>query len=166
MASWDANLLGVPVVVREAGALHRNLDGCGRSEAHHLRDDVGGFKRHLAVGQVAVQIVSDLFAQSFAPRRIRLHGHLNDRFLGSAGEQMDQVDRITRRNDPHEVAGDDHVVFARILLNHAERAENNAFGLLDPRTGRRAQPDADQRSIGIRKQFGSHARHEQINERQ
>ena len=35
-------------------------------------------------------------------------------------------------------------------LNDVERAQDDAFGLLDPRARRRAQADAQQRSVGIR----------------
>ena len=39
-----ADLQGVGVIVRETDALHGDLDGGGRTEAHHLADDVAGFE--------------------------------------------------------------------------------------------------------------------------
>ena len=109
-----ADLLRVGVVVREAGALHRDFDRRRRAEAHHLADDVAGFERDLRAGQSRREAVAKPFAQGFAARRVRLQGDLNDGFLRAAGEQVDQVDRIAGGHDADEVAGDRDVVRDRL----------------------------------------------------
>ncbi len=54
------------------------------------------------------------------------------------------------------------VVRAGFALDHVERVQHDALGLFDARAGGSAQADAQQGRIGIGKDFGSHARqHEQ-----
>src|ERR1039458_7819403 len=77
---------------------------------------------------------------------------------------MNQVHRIAGGHYAHEITGDLHVVLTGVLLNDVKGVKHNTFGLLDPGAGRRAQPYAQQRSIGIRKQFGPHARQQHVEE--
>ena len=68
----------------------------------------------------------------------RVSRHLYDRFLGPAREKMNQVHRIAGGHYAHKITGDLHIVLACLLLNDAKSTKHNAFGFLDPGTGRRA----------------------------
>ena len=160
------DLSGVSVIVGETSALHRNFHGRGRSKAHHLRNDIGGFERNLARRQFAPKAGPDSLTQRFASRSVGFHGNLDDRLLWATGKQMDQVHRVAGRNNSYEVTGDHDVVRAGLLLNNVESAKNYALGLFDSGTRWRAQANAQQRSVGIRKQLGPNARKKYIEQRE
>src|SRR6187399_1824313 len=70
---------------------------------------------------------------------------------------MNQVDGIAWRLQPHEVAGDHHIVRPCFMLDDVERLENLSFRFLDARSGSRSQSDSDQGSIRVRKNLGAHS---------
>ena len=51
-----------------------------------------------------------------------------------------------------------------VATDDVQRVHDDALGLFDACAGGSAQPDAQQRRVGIREQFGSHARQEKIQE--
>ena len=111
-AICSPDLLRVCIIVLQTDSLHRDLDRRRRSEAHHLRHDIGRFERHLARRQFSCKTRPQLLAQRFAPRRVGLERHLNDRLLRTAGEQMNQIHRIAGRHHADEIAGDFDIVGA------------------------------------------------------
>src|SRR5207244_1197419 len=86
-------LLAIRVVVLKADALHGDLDRRRRSETHHLSYDVGRFEGYLALRKLLAEPCTQFFAKQFSSGRGWLHCDLNNRFLGTAGEQMNQVHR-------------------------------------------------------------------------
>ena len=113
-------------------------------------------------GNSRLQRCAQPLAQRFAAGSVRLQRHLNDGILRSAGEQVDQVHGIAGRDRAHEIAGDPDVVLAGLALDHVQRVQHDALGLLDARAGRSAQADAQQRRVGVGEQFGSDARQQKI----
>ncbi len=67
-ANCGLDLLRVGVIVLQAGALHGDFDGRGRSEAHHLGDDVAGFEGDLGARQFARAELSRSFSRRASPR--------------------------------------------------------------------------------------------------
>src|SRR5207249_49274 len=100
---------------------------------------------------IPLQVSSDSLSQGFASWGIGFYSNLYDCFLVTTREQMNQVDWIAGRHDPHEIARDHNVILAGRLSNDAESAEDHAFRLLNPSAGRSAQAHAQQRRICIRK---------------
>ena len=156
------DLLRIGVDILQIGSLHVHLNRRGRTEAHHLGNDVAGFEGDLAVGQLPAQALAELFAQRFAARSVRFQRDLDDGVLRSAGEQVDQVHRVTGGDEPFEIAGDGDVVLAGRALNHVEGVKHDPLGFLDARAGRSAQADAQQRGVGVRKQFRPHPRQQNV----
>src|ERR1035437_3775200 len=74
------------------------------------RDDVAGFERDLRAREGLAETGAQFLAQRLASGRGGFQRDLDDRLLGPAGEQVDQIHRVAGRYDAHEVAGDLEVV--------------------------------------------------------
>src|SRR5262249_22808970 len=99
--------------------------------------------------------------QSRAAQGILLESHLNDCFLWTAGEEMNQIHRIAGRHDAHVVAGELNLISAGFALNHIKRAEYDSLRLFDACPRWRSQADPEQRRIGVGKDFSTDPRQHQ-----
>ena len=94
LAKFRFDLCQIGIVLVEIDALHIDLNGRGRSETHDLRDDVSRFERHVSVG------ISLLNAARRSSRNRSSSGmtgpklDLYQSLLWSAGEEMNEIDRI------------------------------------------------------------------------
>ena len=78
---------------------------------------------------------------------------------------MDEQDRIIRRRHTREVTGDDNIVWTDLTMNDVQRMEHHPLGLFHSRSGRRLQSNTHQRTVRIRKEFCSHPRNGEVQER-
>ena len=58
--------------------------------------------------------------------------------MTASRKEVDQVDRVARRDDANEIAGDGDVAGADYVADHVERAEHLALRFFDARTRRSA----------------------------
>ena len=71
---------------------------------------------------------------------------------------MNQVHRVTRGYDTHEVAGDLDVFGSDVAADDVERLKHFALGFLDARSSGSAQADAQKRSVDVGENLGSDSR--------
>ncbi len=92
--------------------------------------------------------------------------HLHQRFLGAAGEEMNQVDRIARWLHADVVGRNLHVLFAYGLADEIERMENHGLGLFDAGSNRCFEAHSQDRTIGVGEDLCSQMRcHDQQDNR-
>ena len=118
------NLFRKGEVVLQVAAEHGDFDGRGRTEAHHLADDVGCFEGGLCSGEFLRERGSQLFTESFAVRGIGGELNLKNGFLRSAGKEMDEIHGIAGGDDADEIAGDLDVIVAGFVANDVESVQD------------------------------------------
>src|SRR5579883_548754 len=156
------NLFSVGVGVLQVDSLDVDQHGRRRAEAHYLRDDVSGFERDVAVGELFVQVLAEPLAQTLAARRIRFQRHLDDGVLRAGRKQMDQIHRVAGWNEALEIAADRNTVLAGSALDYIQRAKDDTLRLFDPGSGGSTQANPEQGSADIREEFRSQARNENV----
>ena len=76
------------------------------------------FYRVSAPFVVVIERSAQALSQELAAWRLILHRHLDDCFIGAAGEEMNQQHWIVGRRHACEIAGDDHIVPSDLTMNH------------------------------------------------
>ena len=129
---FGADLVGEGAASGELRTLHGHFNRRRRPKAHDLADDVRGLERDRHIRQRLLQLVANLFLHGFSHRRrARLQRDSDDRFMLSAGKQIDRVDRVVRRLNADEPGCDLDVVGSNKLLDHVHRLHFDQLGALE-----------------------------------
>src|SRR6516162_9018620 len=143
---WDAaqsvlDLLGILARLGEIRTAHGDLDRRRRPEAHDPTDYVVALEAEAHIRQFLRQhLPQPLLKFADANSGVAFELDLENRFLGSAGPQINGVDRIGRGWDPDKAQGDLDVAWASLARNDVEGPICDPVGLLDARAGGRAKP--------------------------
>src|SRR6516162_829439 len=142
---WDAaqsvlDLLGILARLGEIRTAHGDLDRRRRPEAHDPTDYVVALEAEAHIRQFLRQhLPQPLLKFADANSRVAFELDLENRFFGSAGPQINGVDRIGRGWDPDKAQGDLDVAWASLARNDVEGPICDPVGLLDARAGGRAK---------------------------
>ena len=156
-----AELLGELLADGEALALHGNLNGRGRAEAHHALDDVAGLEADFDLGQLGLEHGAELFLQRLDADGAALELHLQDAFLRAGVPLVNQVDGIGLRVDADEADGDGDVVGAGLALDEVKEAQGDGFGGLELGAGRGAEAELELAGVHLWENLGAEARDDQ-----
>ena len=138
----------------QVGALDGHFDRGGRSEAHHLADDVRRFERNGHIREFALEASPQILLERlghgrcFGPQSDAKHG-----FLLPARKKIDRVDRVARGLDTHKVRRYGHILRPDHVAENVESPECNRLRPLDAGSSRGAQPQLKLAGLGGRKNF-------------